>query len=65
MENERFGLIAATLVNQNRTKGSKVRQPGDFFKSAPSKKQSKKNQGDQMEQFYSGMMALSKVSGGK
>lgn len=36
MENERFGLIAATIINSNpyRKKNSKIYQPSDFFKSA-------------------------------
>jgi hypothetical protein len=63
MTNERVGLIAATIVNQNpnRKKGAKVYQPGDFFKSATAKKQPKKNPVDQMEAYYKGMMALTKT----
>lgn len=36
MENERFGLIAATIINGNpyRKKGAKIYQPSDFFKPA-------------------------------
>jgi hypothetical protein len=63
MQNERVGLITATLVNQNpnRKKGAKVYQPGDFFKSATPKKQpGKKNQTDQMEAYYNGMMAIAR-----
>jgi len=34
MENERFGLIAATMRNAFRGKGDKIAQPSDFFMSA-------------------------------
>lgn len=31
----RFGLIAATIVNVHRKKGSRVIQPSDFFRELP------------------------------
>jgi len=63
MENERFGLIAAKLHNM--LGGKKAMQPGDFFTTVrSSKKLPKKAQTDQLEQFYSGMMAICN-SGGK
>lgn len=46
MMNERFGLIAATIVNSNpyRKKGSRVCQPTDFFKiAAPESKTPKRS----------------------
>lgn len=58
MENERFGLIAAKLHNM--LGGKKAMQPSEFFKTVqkPSKKTAQKNQIDQTEQFYRGMMAI-------
>jgi len=59
MENERFGLIAAKLHNM--LGGKKAMQPKDFFttvQKSKSKKGAQKNQIDQTEQFYRGMMAI-------
>lgn len=59
MENERFGLIAATIVNTNRKKGAKLVLPGDFFvqKEAASKKNT-------LHQLYDKMRNICGMMGG-
>lgn len=59
IENERVGLICATLANVNRDakKHPKAYKPSDFV-HLDKKAQPKKNHADQLEQFYNGMMAI-------
>jgi len=60
MENERFGLIAATLRNAFRGKGDKIAQPSDFFTTA--KSESKK---PTLQQIYDKMKIVASIFGGK
>lgn len=60
MENERFGLIAATIINNNpyRKKGAKPVHPGDFFvqRTAPKK--------STLHQLYDKMRNICGMMGG-
>jgi len=62
MENERFGLIAATIINSSpyRKKGSKPVKPGDFFvQKSPEKKK-----GSTLNQLYDKMRSICGMMGG-
>jgi len=60
MENERFGLIAATIRNAFRGKGDKIAQPSDFFTSA--KPEIKK---PTLQQIYDKIQMCCSALGGK
>ena len=62
MENERFGLIAATIINSSpyRKKGSKLVKAGDFFVQTSSEKK----KGSTLNQLYDKMRNICGMMGG-